>query len=132
LVRHNEPALCAKTDLEQMQQITCADARLFDHLVRAAEQVQRVRNTERLGGPHVDSQFDLGGLLDRQVGRFLALENPAGIDTGQMLYLPSGGVLVLANDVLVAAPHCPPRGAPMHARNASSGKWLPHSGIRTV
>jgi hypothetical protein len=34
--------------------------------------------------------------------------------------------------VLVAAPHCPPVGAPMHAGNASSAKWLPHSGIRTV
>jgi hypothetical protein len=34
--------------------------------------------------------------------------------------------------VLVAVPHCPPVGAPMHAGNASSAKWLPHSGIRTV
>ena len=34
---------------------------------------------ERLGGLEVDDQFHLGGLLDRQIGRFLALENTAGI-----------------------------------------------------
>src|SRR5262249_38161058 len=42
----------------------------------------------RLG---IDDQFELGGLLDRQVGRFLAFENPAGVDTDQMVLVGIGG-----------------------------------------
>ena len=37
---------------------------------------------ERLGGLEIDDQLELGGLLHRQVGRLLALENPAGVDAG--------------------------------------------------
>jgi hypothetical protein len=33
---------------------------------------------ERLGGLEVDHELEFGGLHDRQVGRFLALENPSG------------------------------------------------------
>ena len=40
-------------------------------------------DAERLGGLQVDVQLDFGDLLDRQVGRLFALENPAGIDAGQ-------------------------------------------------
>jgi hypothetical protein len=32
------------------------------------------------GGLQVDDQLDLGGLLDRQIGRLLSVENAAGID----------------------------------------------------
>ena len=58
---------------------------LFDHLVGAAEQRERKREAERLGGIEVDDQLDFGGLLDRQVGRLLALENAAGVDAGAMV-----------------------------------------------
>jgi hypothetical protein len=36
-----------------------------------------------VGGLHVDDQLDFRDLLDRQVGRLLALENPAGVYAGQ-------------------------------------------------
>src|SRR5215831_73813 len=55
---------------------------LFDHLVGAAEQAQRERNTQRLRSLEIDDQLDFCDLLHRQVGRPFALENPAGIDTG--------------------------------------------------
>ena len=54
----------------------------LDHLVGAADQRQRHGDAERLGGLEVDVQLDFRPLLDRQVGGFLALENPPGIDAG--------------------------------------------------
>src|SRR5947208_5416960 len=52
----------------------------FDHLVGAAGQWQRNCNAQRAGGLHVDVQLDLGYLLDRQIGRFFALEYASGIN----------------------------------------------------
>ena len=62
-------------------------AALFDHLVGAAEQRQRNGKTERLGGLKIDVQFDVGDLLNWQVGRFLALENAANVDPDQTIRL---------------------------------------------
>src|SRR5262249_4114189 len=55
-------------------------ATLFDHLVGDLLKMQRHVNTKCLGGLDIDHQLQLRGLLDRQVSRLLALENPAGID----------------------------------------------------
>src|ERR1700730_17043497 len=53
----------------------------FKHLVGAAEKRERDRKAERLGGLEVDVQLDFAGLLDRQIGGVVALENPAGIES---------------------------------------------------
>ena len=52
---------------------------LFDHLVGARLRCRRHVEAERLGRLQIDIELDFGGLLDRQVGGFLAPENPSGI-----------------------------------------------------
>src|SRR5262249_13670919 len=52
----------------------------FDNLVGTGEQRRRHVEAECLGGLKIDEQLDFCGLLDRQVGRLLALENASGVD----------------------------------------------------
>src|SRR5262249_59373036 len=54
----------------------------FDHLVGEREQRRRNLQAQRLGGAQIDDKMKLGLLQDRQVCRFLALENPAAVDAG--------------------------------------------------
>jgi hypothetical protein len=49
--------------------------RSFKDFVGAAGHGQRDGDAERLGGLEVQEQFNFGGLLHRQVGRILALED---------------------------------------------------------
>jgi hypothetical protein len=49
--------------------------RSFDDLVCADEQGRRNGETERLRCLHVDQKFELGWLLNRQIGRLGAFEN---------------------------------------------------------
>src|SRR5262245_62852941 len=57
-------------------------ASLFDHLVGAGEEWRRNFEAKRPSGVEVDDQLYLGGLMDRQVGRLLAFENPPSVDAG--------------------------------------------------
>jgi hypothetical protein len=61
------------------QQKTSAVARLFDHLVGAREQCRWHLEAKCPCGLQVDDELKLGRAQDRHVGRFLALENAAGI-----------------------------------------------------
>src|SRR5262245_66342910 len=54
----------------------------FNHLVGEREQPVRNLEAERLGGLEVDHQLELGRLLDRQIARLGALENPADVNAG--------------------------------------------------
>jgi hypothetical protein len=60
--------------------VRSAHGNSLDHLVGAARHGQRDGDPERLGRLEVDVQLDFRCLLDRQIGRLRALENPAGID----------------------------------------------------
>jgi hypothetical protein len=59
---HRFPPLGAHNRTHATQQITRS-------LVGARKQCGRYIEAERLGGFEVDDQLELGGLLDRQVGR---------------------------------------------------------------
>src|SRR5215510_16532013 len=58
------------------QQHSCS----LDHLVRASKQRRWHFEAKRLGRLEIDEQLNFRGLLDRQVRRFFALENAAGIN----------------------------------------------------
>src|ERR1700687_5499270 len=63
-------------------QLFCVARFLFNHLVDNGEHAGWNVEAERLGGLEVDDEFELGRLLDRQVGGLFALENPPNIDAG--------------------------------------------------
>jgi len=52
----------------------------FDHLVGAREERLWHGEAERLGGLEIDDQLDPGALVDRQIGGFLTLEDPSGVN----------------------------------------------------
>jgi hypothetical protein len=52
----------------------------LDHLIRSREHRRRDRETQRLGGLRVDDQFELGGLLDGEVGGLGPLEDLVDVD----------------------------------------------------
>src|ERR1700730_3418167 len=58
------------------QQITTS----FDHFVGAGQQCRRNCEPEQLGGLKIDCELELRRLHDGEIGRLLALQNPAAVD----------------------------------------------------
>ena len=54
---------------------------LFDHLVGDGEQARWDDETERVGSPQVDDEFELGHLENRQIGRLFTFEDTACVKT---------------------------------------------------
>src|ERR1700758_166295 len=55
---------------------------LLDHLVGAGKDRGLHGQSERLGGLEVNNQLECRRLLDWQIGRLRAVEDPAGVNTG--------------------------------------------------
>src|ERR1700686_2600634 len=90
----------------------------LDHLVGGRQQRFRDGEAEGLGGLEVDDQFELGGLLHRQIGSFLAFENTAGIDANLVVFLTSSDRTPLARMLpsVIGSPAGDRGGLPMPAR----------------
>src|SRR5262249_10560543 len=66
-------------------------AHSFDHLVGTRLQREWNGEPQRLRGLEIDHQFEFRGLLDRQVGRLFAFENPPGVDAGEAIRIGNAG-----------------------------------------
>src|SRR5262249_7606060 len=71
--------------------MTMCDAASLDYLVGDREHARGNGEAEQLGGLEVNDKLKLGRLHDWQVGRLLALENPAGIDAGLVIRIGDVG-----------------------------------------
>src|ERR1700734_1494080 len=71
--------ICTESEAMQVSTATILVI-LLDHLVSGGQQRLRDGEAERVGGLEVDDQLDFYGLLDRQIGWFLAFENAPGIN----------------------------------------------------
>src|SRR5262245_65684014 len=70
---------------EQVQYHAWDKLRLLDNLVGVGEQRRWHVEAERLRGLEVDDEFEFHRLLDRQVGRLFASENPRDVATGEAI-----------------------------------------------
>src|SRR3954463_4535833 len=64
----------------------------FDHLVGATEEWQWNGEAECLRGSEVDDKLDFGDVLNRQLCRLLAFQDPSGIDACQTIAPDRGAV----------------------------------------
>jgi len=70
---------------------------LFDHLVGATEDGKWNVQAERPGGLEVDDQLYPRSLLNRQIRRLLAIENPADIDADDAILISGAGAVVVTS-----------------------------------
>src|SRR6516225_5180412 len=122
-----EPNLAFHRDIDPVrmsQQATYAlqqTAMLVDHLVSQLLQVERNVEAEHSGSVEIDDELELRGLLDRQVGRPLTLENPRGVDAdlaiavdnaGAVSHQPAGGSELTQHTGLIPMNPIPARTVP--------------------
>jgi hypothetical protein len=77
-------ALPPKADINRGDRHVCFVADIghsFDYLVGAGEQIVRNYKAERFGRLEIDNGLELGRLHNRKVGRFLTLEDAAGVES---------------------------------------------------
>src|SRR5215813_2324401 len=67
-------------DFHRLDRTSLRLAHSFDHLVGGYLQSHWDCKAKCFGGFEVYNEFKLGRLQDRQIGRFFALKNPAGVD----------------------------------------------------
>src|SRR5215467_7890883 len=65
---------------------TCGGSSL-DHLIRPCQQRGRDRETESFGGLEVDDELELGGLLDRQVGRLGTFQDLVHVQSSTLVQI---------------------------------------------
>src|SRR5712692_8256727 len=70
--------------------MTAGSAVSFNHLVGAGEHGRRHVDAEHPGCLQVDDELELARLQHRQVGRVLALEDAAGIDSSLAIRVRKG------------------------------------------
>src|SRR5262245_60384803 len=119
-LRVSEPGHCRQRGSahDQMQKISAGKFHFeppsrftsFDHLVGAGEERRRHLQTERLGGFEVDHKLEFHRLVDGQVGGFLALKNPPGIEPDLVIRVRRTSSLA----------HQPSR---LHARARWKARW---------
>ena len=78
---------------------TAAITPLFDHLVGERENFVGNGQTNRAGGFSIDDQFELCGILNRQIGKFDALED--FIDVGGRLPKPIVGLMPVGHETTI-------------------------------
>src|SRR5262245_54231773 len=67
--------------------------RSFNHLVGAPYERVGYSDAECFGSSEVYDQFDFCGLLDWQIARLFALENPAHIDANRAMLVRNAGAI---------------------------------------
>src|SRR5262249_56163926 len=93
--------------------------RLFDYFIGARKQQWREREAERLGGLEIDNQLVLRRLLNREIGRLGALEDPFAFMASPPREIPGGrrAAPKTARPHTFPPPHPPlPSLPPLHRR----------------
>src|SRR5262245_20619398 len=75
---------------------------LFDHLVGAGEARLSDCQADRRRGPEIDDQFEVGGLVDGDVGGLLAFENPVHALRGTSI--PVGKAVPVGHEAALLRP----------------------------
>ncbi len=84
------PSVCLKGAINGLMHRT-RNVFSFDHPVGADQQPCRHRKAKRLGSLEVDHQFELGRLLNRQVGRSGTFQNTIDQLCGALVVIKKSG-----------------------------------------